>query len=628
MKVVRLAMLLLPFFICAWMLVPPSADAQTCAAPAVPWLTSAPDVLVLLSNTPSMTCRAYASQAFNPGVAYWGYFDSQEWYVYSTAATEFVDAGPKSGGRPPNSWDGNFLNWMTHRRVDVMRKALLGGKLSNGSFRPPEGHSGTGVPGICTGDTDFNSHLASAEDYTPYVPSGAMENGTTTGMLIANNSVTNTLIPGFTTPGSQCTSANISWALGGTTNLTTCTAIDLIAPDNLSILPLKAAGASNTGFADVTGFYQLHGIGNYKIRLSELTNCHRTGPANTATLNNVSMAVTGTGQTVCFHFHDGNDFNGSGFSVDPISTAVCPTSGTPGVDEYSANISNPTLEDGIVRYYAGRIRWGFMFYGPDRGGDMNGNCTPVDDLDAQTPNCFSYEILNKETVLHAPTAESLWSAIGYYAQDGTTDYDTGPRYDNSSYPTNCNSDPFCNFGTSGACISFIATTHAYVLLITDGEPTTDNHFPWEIQNVSAGYAGDASSPGPTCTITHTDGLSTLDDAVSDCALDNVALYGNVQPGVGLRDLRSSCLSNVLGGAQNVQTFILYTFGTGSETMKIAARNGGFGDLNGNFVPDLHSEWDADADGIPDNYFEALNGGQVVSALQIAIDLILGRSGYL
>ena len=57
---------------------------------------------------------------------YYGYFDPNQWYTY--ASNVFTPAGPKSGSKQSNYWSGDFLNWLTMRRIDIMRKVLTGGR--------------------------------------------------------------------------------------------------------------------------------------------------------------------------------------------------------------------------------------------------------------------------------------------------------------------------------------------------------------------------------------------------------------------------------------------------------------------------------------------------------------------
>lgn len=57
----------------------------------------------------------------------------------------------------------------------------------------------------------------------------------------------------------------------------------------------------------------------------------------------------------------------------------------------------------------------------------------------------------------------------------------------------------------------------------------------------------------------------------------------------------------------------------------AAKWGSFNDKNGNNVPDNYQEWDADQDGIPDNYFLVTNPAKLVQQLNLVLNNILKRS---
>ena len=100
-----------------------------------------PNVLIIFDNSGSMNAMAYweeevlhddltpgeydiiPSSPYDPTKDYYGYFvagtmGSRVWYSYSSN---------KFSRDPSGEWEGNFLNWLTMRRVDIARKVLVGG---------------------------------------------------------------------------------------------------------------------------------------------------------------------------------------------------------------------------------------------------------------------------------------------------------------------------------------------------------------------------------------------------------------------------------------------------------------------------------------------------------------------
>ncbi|MBW1856633.1 MAG: hypothetical protein JRJ00_18645 [Deltaproteobacteria bacterium] len=133
-------------------------------------------------------------------------------------------------------------------------------------------------------------------------------------------------------------------------------------------------------------------------------------------------------------------------------------------------------------------------------------------------------------------------------------------------------------------------TQSFVILISDGESTHDLNIPSILPGGVSGnlrdYDGDGNDPG-----LYAEGGSDY--------LDDVALWAHTNNlRVGDQELEES---------KNITLFTISAFGSGSQLLKDAAKNGGFIDLNDNGVPDLTSEWDSNDDGVPDNYFEAKDG---------------------
>jgi type IV pilus assembly protein PilY1 len=72
---------------------------------------------------------------FDPATNYYGVFDPTKCYQYATGALELFRTGgsfSKSASSdcpdPTHPWDGNVLNYVSMRRIDVAKWVLTGGK--------------------------------------------------------------------------------------------------------------------------------------------------------------------------------------------------------------------------------------------------------------------------------------------------------------------------------------------------------------------------------------------------------------------------------------------------------------------------------------------------------------------
>jgi type IV pilus assembly protein PilY1 len=91
------------------------------------------DLLTGLSSDTGVIQTTYSNS-----VTYDGYFDSDDCYVYVSSGTNspyFKAAALASNNQCSTNgstapWSGNFLNWLTMTRLDIVRKTLYGGKRS------------------------------------------------------------------------------------------------------------------------------------------------------------------------------------------------------------------------------------------------------------------------------------------------------------------------------------------------------------------------------------------------------------------------------------------------------------------------------------------------------------------
>jgi type IV pilus assembly protein PilY1 len=128
----------------------PDSDmgSYTAVPPFVTGGTVKPNVLIMLDNSGSMYEFAYKTpgtsdvyynpdMSYNSGSDYFGYFDKDTMYSYSTSSGGYFYADSGKTLDKTNFWSGNLLNWLTMRRVDVVRKVLVGGKAVNRASNNP-----------------------------------------------------------------------------------------------------------------------------------------------------------------------------------------------------------------------------------------------------------------------------------------------------------------------------------------------------------------------------------------------------------------------------------------------------------------------------------------------------------
>ena len=142
----------------------------------------APNIMILLDNSGSMYDFAYTDgvnndcsdsstpcTGFDPTKTYYGYFDPGSWYAYgaNNGNNRFYAYASKTQypANPGSSyWDGNFLNWLAMRRMDIIKKALTGGLIDSGEGTNYDRLVGLGLDGASRG---AYKQIASAGIYTP-----------------------------------------------------------------------------------------------------------------------------------------------------------------------------------------------------------------------------------------------------------------------------------------------------------------------------------------------------------------------------------------------------------------------------------------------------------------------------
>ena len=148
---------------------------------------------------------------FIPTFKYYGYFDATKCYTYASANSRFeparladqttADGKTKYSCGGAGEWSGNFLNWATMTRLDVIRKMLYGGKRSVDTNTTVPNSSGTVLEraNLSKDSHSFVKYYRGSDirDYTPFTQ-GDLTKSTGSnatiyaGLTICNRSDANT----------------------------------------------------------------------------------------------------------------------------------------------------------------------------------------------------------------------------------------------------------------------------------------------------------------------------------------------------------------------------------------------------------------------------------------------------
>ena len=121
-----------------------SAVNFTPLPPFLAEIKGAPMVMLNMSKDHQLFYKAYNEYSdldddgiietqYKHSYKYYGYFDNQRCYNYSTTDGRYVPvskvdaAGYCTNPTAADNWNGNFMNWATMTRMDVVRKILYGG---------------------------------------------------------------------------------------------------------------------------------------------------------------------------------------------------------------------------------------------------------------------------------------------------------------------------------------------------------------------------------------------------------------------------------------------------------------------------------------------------------------------
>jgi type IV pilus assembly protein PilY1 len=136
---------------------------------------------------------------------YYGYFDPGKYYAYSNGVFNATNNVTATSTKAVNEWTGDFLNWLSMRRIDVMRKVLTGGR-PNGSRidgeiadaddigvfrRVTQAEALANTPFTTTGNRDVLFVFATGNSGTSRFETYATQNTDTTNNISGLTNITN-----------------------------------------------------------------------------------------------------------------------------------------------------------------------------------------------------------------------------------------------------------------------------------------------------------------------------------------------------------------------------------------------------------------------------------------------------
>jgi len=250
-------------------------------------------------------------------------------------------------------------------------------------------------------------------------------------------------------------------------------------------------------------------------------------------------------------------------------------------------VTGDNNQSGVIQEIGNRARFGLMqFNTSDEGGKVvktvgDSIINIVNEIDGVVPSTLT------------PLAESLYEAARYFAQ---IEPGFGPA--NGDYAVGLASDPYRQNN------EWIRCCQSFVLLFTDGQPTSDITIPKPLQDIpNTGMAHKMAEHNKTG---HDDLCSSYYGGcgfLSSHFLDEVAYWAHttdLRPDVAgdkIDVLAETSTKNEGGNLDGKQTLNIYTFlafekGDGPNILKDAAKVGGFIDENEDGKINAESDWDA------------------------------------
>ncbi|MEK6698003.1 MAG: hypothetical protein AABZ10_03065 [Nitrospirota bacterium] len=647
---------------------------EYCSTPPFTSNTVPPNVLIVLDNSGSMNDWAY-STAYDPTryvagdptkPGYYGYFEPSKNYRYTGVLWEETTLTTGTTANPIAT--GDFLNWATMRRIDVAKKLLMGGKSLPTSPNPGDtvallGESST-TPTWDFAKTDAGGRMGG-------FPAGTYNYEMRGARLYVVPNLTTTTDP-TKVPKSNY---NETWSYYGQTTQYR-TVDDKTINDDLDYIYNTTTTASQlfnyTAFtkgdppADILAGATIESVtvrfrakktdnatsrikatilvGGTEYQHSNYTNLSTNWETYqfTWTVNprtNVAWTVADLTDTLSANYLSAfgvyNVTNPTAtlypkVTWSELSVALSAPSGGPYTIKINSLYDDWAMKNGILYNLGDEARFGLAFYNGTTASNDGAYIANYVNFSQPTNMIVTIQTLTPDT--WTPLAETLFEMVRYFRQDPpfyrTQDFTVGYNVSTGSYDYK---DPYYfDYASSPPSDQLVPCVKSFILLLTDGESTQDLNIPATATGVPASK-----------TLTNYDGLNNSPGSYPNYGsnyLADVALWArtaDVRPGTCSGTTQSAWTQPCIPGNQNIVTYSVFMFGSGSQLLKDAAINGGFEDLNGNNLPDCsnprecyretNNDGTLNSSDLPITYFEGDDGYALQKNITEAITSILRRA---
>src|SRR5208283_2778156 len=182
---------------------PSSLMSTYCYTPPFVTTSIPPLVMLVMSKDHKLFLKAYddvvdligngvPTVTYTDSINYYGYFDSNKCYSYVSGNNRFEAQVLASGANNhycTGYWSGNFLNWATMARIDIVRAVLYGGRRIIDQT-PAQGGLTVLSRTTLTPDSHSWVKVYTGSDIASLTPSSGANNQTAITICNTNNSNT------------------------------------------------------------------------------------------------------------------------------------------------------------------------------------------------------------------------------------------------------------------------------------------------------------------------------------------------------------------------------------------------------------------------------------------------------